>query len=238
MNVLCVIGARGGSKGLPGKNIRPLLGKPLIGWTIEQAKSCPEISRVIVSTDSSDIAQVARDFGAEVPFIRPAELATDSAGKWEVWQHALNFVEQELKWPVDLFVDLDCTGPLREISDISNAIDQLLREDLDGVFSICEARKNPYFNLVEYEGDHLRVSKKLPNPIVARQAAPKVYEHVGCLYILKPDYVRTARGLLEGRVKGYLLPPERGIDVDGELEFEFVEYIMNKKLNMGPSQGP
>lgn len=230
MNVLCIIGARGNSKGLPGKNIRPLLGKPLIGWSIEQAKACPEITRVIVSTDDPDIAGVAREFGAEVPFLRPAELATDTAGKWEVWQHALSFVDQELTWPVDLFVDLDCTSPLREVADISNAINELLNEDVDGVFTICEARKNPYFNLVEYEGEYLRISKKLPHPVVYRQDAPKVYEHVASIYVLRPDYIRTAGGLLEGRVRGYPIPRERSLDVDSELDFELIEYLMRERL--------
>lgn len=230
MNILCVIGARGNSKGLPGKNIRPLLGKPLIGWSIEHARACPEISRVIVSTDNPDVARVAREFGAEVPFIRPAELATDAIGKWEVWQHALHFVDQELKWPVDLFVDLDCTSPLRETSDISNAIQQMLHEDADCVFSICEARKNPYFNLVEYEGEYLRISKKLPYLVVCRQDTPKVYEHVASIYVLRPDYVRTGKGLLDGRALGYLMPPERSLDVDSEFDFELIEYLMRKKL--------
>ena len=101
MNILCVISARGGSKGLKGKNIRPLLGKPLIAWSIEQALACPEINRVIVSTDDKRIADVAVQYGAEVPFLRPPELAGDQVGKWEVWRHALEFCETKMNWPVD-----------------------------------------------------------------------------------------------------------------------------------------
>src|SRR2546430_6329225 len=106
MNITCVIGARGGSKGLAGKNTRSLLGKPLISWTIEQAKACPEISRTVVSTDSEAIAEVARSFGADVPFMRPRELASDTSGKWEVWQHALGACERHYGEKIEIFVDL------------------------------------------------------------------------------------------------------------------------------------
>ena len=230
MNILCVIGARGSSKGLPGKNTRPLLGKPMIAWSIEQARSCPEISRVMVSTDHPEIARVAVASGAEVPFIRPTELASDTAGKWGVWQHALNFVEQELEWPVDVFVDLDCTSPLREVSDITRAISQLLASDADCVFSVCEARKNPYFNLLEIDDGYLRLSKKPPRPVVRRQDAPAVYEHVASIYALRPDYLRRANGLLEGRAIGCLMPQSRSLDVDSESDFELIEYLMHRKL--------
>ena len=151
MNICCVISARGGSKGVKGKNIRSFLGKPLIAWSIEQALLCPEINRVIVSTDSEDIADIARSYGAEAPFMRDSYLANDTAGKWEVWQHALEACEQYYKEPIDLYVDLDCTSPLRDVEDISAAIKQFKESNVDAVFSVCEARKNPYFNIVEEE---------------------------------------------------------------------------------------
>jgi CMP-N-acetylneuraminic acid synthetase len=228
VNVVCVVGARGGSKGVAGKNIRPLLGKPLIAWSIEQARACPEISRVMVSTDHPEIARVAREFGAEVPFVRPAELATDAAGKWGVWVHALDHIERELAWPVDIFVDLDCTSPLRRVEDISGAIAQFRREDVDCVFSVCEARKNPYFNLVEYEGDYLRLSKPLPGRVLRRQDAPRVLEHVASIYVLRPSYLRSAQGLMDGRARGFEMPPDRSLDIDSELDFRFIELLMRE----------
>jgi CMP-N-acetylneuraminic acid synthetase len=233
MNITCVIGARGGSQGVPGKNIRPLLGKPLIAWSIEQALACPRIRRVVVSTDSPAIAEVARAHGAEVPFMRPAELATSAAGKWEVWQHALQACDAHYAGePVDLFVDLDCTSPLREVDDISRAIEQFERSPgVDAVFSVCEARKNPYFNMLEVDEDgRLRICKALPKPLVRRQDAPQVLEHVASVYVLSPAYLRRGTGLLSGRTQGYLMAPERSLDIDCEFDFELVEYLMRKRL--------
>ena len=183
MTVLCVIGARGGSRGLPGKNVRPLLGKPMIAWSIEQALATPEVDRVVVSTDSDEIAAVARAAGAEMPFTRPAALAGDAAGKFAVWQHALAACEAHYGESYEAYVDLDCTSPLREVADISATIAHFREgraRGVDMVFSICEARKNPYFNLVEPGADGaLRVSKPLPAPVLRRQDAPAVFEHSG-----------------------------------------------------------
>lgn len=233
MNILCVIAARGGSKGLEGKNIRHLLGKPLIAWSIEQAKACPKISRVMVSTDDERIAAVALQYGAEVPFLRPAELAGDRVGKWEVWQHALEYCEKNLNWPVDIYVDLDCTSPMREVEDISRAIEQFQRSKVDAVFSICEARKNPYFNMVEYKNGRLEICKPLAKPILRRQDAPPVYEHVASIYVLSPDYLRRGSGLLSGHTEGYDIGPTKSLDVDSEFDFELIECLMRRRLGVG-----
>lgn len=230
MNTTCVIGARGGSKGVSNKNIRSLLGKPLIAWSIEQALACPEIDRVVVSTDSSVIAEVARAAGAETPFMRSVELANDTAGKWEVWQHALAACEAYYGEPVDLFVDLDCTSPLREVEDISKAIAQFRASDVDAVFTVCDARKNPYFNMLEEEDGVLRICKKLHKPIVRRQDAPRVFEHVASIYVLSPDYLRRGTGLLSGRTNGYEIGSAKSPDIDNEFDFEYVEYLMKKRL--------
>ncbi|MDO9203324.1 MAG: acylneuraminate cytidylyltransferase family protein [Hydrogenophaga sp.] len=232
MNTTCVIGARGGSKGVANKNIRPLLGKPLIAWTIEQALACPEIDRLVISTDSPAIAEVARAYGAEVPFMRPAELASDTAGKWEVWQHALAACEAHYGETIDLFVDMDCTSPLRDVDDISKAIAQFRASDVDAVFSVCEARKNPYFNMLEVVDGVQRICKQLPKPIVRRQDAPKVFEHVASIYVLSPDYLRRGTGLLSGRTHGYDIGTAKSPDIDSEFDFELVEYLMKKRLSL------
>jgi CMP-N,N'-diacetyllegionaminic acid synthase len=231
VSITCVIGARGGSKGVAGKNIRPLLGKALIGWSIEQAKACPEINRVVVSTDSEAIAKVARSFGADVPFMRPAELASDTSGKWEVWQHALEACERHYGEKIEIFVDLDCTSPLRDVADISNAIAQYRESGVDAVFSVCEARKNPYFNMVEVVNGCQRVSKPLSKPIVRRQDAPRVYEHVASIYVLSPEYLRRGKGLLSGCTHGYDIGQKKGIDVDTEFDFELIEFLMRRRLS-------
>lgn len=229
MNITCVIGARGGSKGLSGKNIRPLLGKPLIAWSIEQAKACAEVTRVVVSTDSDAIADVAREYGAEVPFMRPPDLAGDSAGKWEVWQHALAECDAQYPEPIDIYVDLDCTSPLRDVEDISKAIEQFRTSKADAIFSVCEARKNPYFNMLEIVDGCQRISKALPRPIVRRQDAPAVYEHVASIYVLAPAYLRKGTSLLSGCTQGYDIGSAKSLDVDSQFDFELIEYLMRKK---------
>ena len=141
MNILCLIGARGGSKGVEGKNIRNLLGKPLIGWSIEQARESKFINKVVVSTDSQIIASIAKEFKAEVPFLRPKHLASDNSGKWEVWQHALIECEKLFNEKYDLFVDLDCTSPLRDVEDIDNSISLFKKSKVDGVFQFVNQEK-------------------------------------------------------------------------------------------------
>lgn len=234
MTVLCVIGARGGSLGLPGKNIRPLLGKPLIAWSIEQALATPEIDRVVVSTDSDQIAIAARTAGAEVPFLRPDSIAGSSVGKFQVWQHALAACEAHYQENYEVLIDLDCTNPLRDLADISALIEQFRagrERGVEAVFSICDARKNPYFNLVEANANGaLKMSKSLDETIVARQAAPMVFEHVASLYALAPKYLRRANHLLDGHAEGYDIGPEKSFDVDSEIDFRIIEFLMKERL--------
>src|SRR3989304_2707589 len=183
MTTLCVISARGGSQGLPGKNIRLLLGKPLIVWSIEQALATPELNRIVVSTDSKEIAAIAEKAGAEVPFIRPAELAGPEVGKFQVWQHALSACEEHYRESYKCLVDLDCTNPLRDPEDISNAMTQFRdskHRGVDAVFTVCKARKNPYFNMVEPDGTGaLVIFHFFGDPSIRGQSAPPVYDHVG-----------------------------------------------------------
>ena len=233
MNILCVIGARGGSQGLPGKNVKKLLGKPLISWTIQEALKTPEINRVIVSTDSAEIAGLAGLAGAEVPFIRPENISGPEVGKFDVWKHALNVCEEDYKEKYDILVDLDCTNPLRDYNDISNIINQLKKgidRGVDAVFSICEARKNPYFNMLEKDADGaLRMSKNLGPTVIRRQDAPKVYEHVASTYALTAEYIRTQDHLLNGHAEGYDIGIEKSLEIDSEFDFELVEFLMKRK---------
>ena len=230
MSTLCVISARGGSKGVPGKNIRPLLGKPLIAWSIEQAQSCALIDHVVVSTDNEEIAKISKEYNAEVPFKRPDFLASDKAGKWEVWQHALKECEKFYKKNFDIYVDLDCTSPIRDVEDIDKAIEKYKKSDSDGIFSICESRKNPYFNMIEYsKNNNLKIVKSLGKSIIRRQDAPKVFEHVASIYVLNPKYIKKGTGLLSGNVDGYDIGIEKSFDLDSEFDFELIEYLMTKK---------
>ena len=233
MTVLCVISARGGSQGLPGKNVKQLLGSPLIKWTIDAALATPEIDRVVVSTDSKEIQSIAINSGAEVPFTRPEGLSGPKVGKFDVWKHALQACEDFYNERYEVFVDLDCTNPLRDESDISNVIKQLLtskERGVDAVFSVCEARKNPYFNMLEEDEDGaLRMSKSLGPIIIRRQDAPKVFDHVASIYALLPSKIFQRDHLLSGHAEGYDIGFEKSLDVDSEFDFELVEFLMKKK---------
>lgn len=227
------IGARAGSKGVPGKNFRLLHGKPLIDWSLDQLFACERIDRVVVSTDSPEIHAHAVARGCLDIGLRPAHLATDTAAKWHVWQHALAEVEKQTG-PADVFVDLDCTSPLRLQQDIDAGLDLFARESPDMVMSCVESRKNPYFNILETDATGaLHVSKPLPGGVVARQQAPQVYDHVGLVYVLRPDYLRVAAGLFEGRVIPLVLPVERGLDVDSPFDWDIIDFLMGRQIAQG-----
>jgi CMP-N,N'-diacetyllegionaminic acid synthase len=160
--------------------------------------------------------------------LRPAHLATDTAGKWGVWQHALA-ASEPITGPVTAFLDLDCTSPLRLPQDIDGALDLFEAAHPDMVMSCCEARKNPYFNLVEPDATGaLHVSKPLPGGVVARQQAPVVYEHAASTYVVAPDYLRRSNSLWGGRVIPYLMPPERCVDIDSPFDFRLVEFLLTE----------
>jgi len=231
--ILGHIGARKGSKGVPGKNFRDLCGKPLIDWSLDQLFANPRVGAVVVSTDDEAILEHAIARGAIDIGLRPAELATDSAPKWGVWQHALAESEKRVG-PVTAFLDLDCTSPLRIPEDIDQALDLFEAQHPDMVMSTCEARKNPYFNMVEPDATgSLKVSKPLPGGVWARQNAPVVYEHVGVVYVVAPDYLRTASTLYDGRVIPCVLPAERCHDIDSPYDFRLVEFLLNEQLREG-----
>ena len=229
--ILGHIGARKGSKGVPGKNFRPLCGKPLIDWSLDQLFAHPAVDAVVVSTDDPAIYAHAVARGALQIGLRPAHLATDTAGKWGVWQHALSVAEPLCGAPVTAFLDLDCTSPLRLPADITGALDLFGSQAPDMVMSCCEARKNPYFNLVEPDATGaLHVSKPLPGGVVARQQAPTVYEHAASTYVVAPAYLRASDSLWGGRVIPYLMPPERCVDIDTPFDFDMVEWLMQRSL--------
>jgi CMP-N,N'-diacetyllegionaminic acid synthase len=234
MKNLCVISARGGSKGLPNKNIKRVLGKPLICWTIEQALAVPEIDKVVVCTDSKSIKKVAVSAGAIVPFLRPKRLATSKTAKFEVWKYALAKYEKYFDTQFDSYIDLDCTNPLRSVSDISKCIRKFYRlrvKKVDAVFTICDARKNPYFNLLELsKNGSLKISKSSRRRrIIRRQDAPKVFEHVASIYVLNPDFVRRGKNLLDGYSTGYNIGQHKSLDIDSEFDLKLIEYLLKSK---------
>ncbi|HHT9106422.1 MAG TPA: acylneuraminate cytidylyltransferase family protein [Candidatus Wujingus californicus] len=231
MRVLCTICARGGSKGVPGKNIKNLLGKPLIAYTIEQALNIGFIDRVIVSTDSDEIADIAKQYGAEVPFIRPRSLATDDAPKLPVIKHAVKHYIENLNFNPDYVIDLDPTSPLRTEEDIEKCLNLIMNDsNCDLVITGYKSNKNPYFNMVEINSDGFTcLSKKPEKQIVRRQDAPVVYAMNASVYIWKTDVLFNQTDVVAGKVKLVKMPEERSIDIDSEVDFKLVEYFMKEK---------
>lgn len=220
---IATICARGGSKGLPGKNIRPFHGAPLIVHTIEHALGCPGIEGVYVSTDDTQIAEVARAAGATVPFQRPAELASDEAGKLPVIEHLVKFLEAEGE-DIGRIVDLQPTSPLRHSSDIEAALKE--RPDADLVVSVCEAHDNPYFNLVERGSDGM-VRLCQGDGTLRRQAAPAVYALNGSIYVWQRAALAKAarKGLWSVRVAPFVMPRWKSVDIDTLDDFEYAEWL-------------
>ena len=211
--------------GVPGKNITILHGKPLIAHTIEQALSVKSIDRVYVSTDNLEIAEVARYYGAIVPFMRPAELATSSVSKVPVIQHLCDWVVQN-EGDFDRVVDLDPTSPLRTIYDIEACL-SLLNKDTDAVITAFEAEKNPYFNMVEIKPDgNISLVCQPAGAVVARQQAPSVYSMNASIYVWHRHTL--SKGLWNGRLKLHVMPRERSIDIDSHLDLAIVEMLMDQ----------
>lgn len=230
MTTIASICARGGSTGLPRKNIKLLHGKPLISHTIEQALACPEIERVFVSTDDEEIAEVARNSGAEVPFLRPAKLASSTAAKLPVIRHLVEFVEK-MGITVTRVVDLDPTSPLRLVSDISCCID-MLDEGTDVVITAYPAEKNPYFNMVELKPDgNIGLVKQLAGAVIARQQAPMVYAMNASVYVWHRHTLHA--GLWDGRTKLHVMPRERSVDIDNAIDFKLVEILFGPVGRVG-----
>ena len=225
---IAAICARGGSKGLPGKNIRDFHGKPLIVHSIEHALACPQIDAVYVSTDDSAIADIARSAGALVPFMRPAELSQDTTPKLPVLAHLLAFLKAS-GVKIERLVDLQPTSPLRKPADITRAL--ALDPSAELVVSVSEASANPYFNLVEQNVDgFIHLSKG--EGTTRRQDAPPVYALNGSIYVWNPAalVVGAEKGLWSARVKPYVMPGWQSIDIDSLDDFEYAAWLFQRNF--------
>ena len=230
LDVVGFIFARGGSKGLPGKNIRPLHGKPLLGWAIEQAKSISRIRRVIVSTDCPEIAKVARNYGAEVPFLRPKNLSEDDSLEWNAWRHALEYLKNDESRLPDVMVSIPTTAPLRNISDIDRCIDEYEKGGADIIVTVTEANNNPWFNMVYYLDDGLvELVNKPSDKVSRRQDAPVVYNMTTVAYVANSNFVMEKDGHFSGKVRAVHIPIERAVDIDTLMDFEFASFLMQKR---------
>lgn len=233
MSMTAFIFARGGSKGLPGKNIRPFAGKPLIGWAVQQALEVKRIGRVIVSTDSLEIAEIARAYGAEVPFMRPEVLASDRAPEMHAWRHALEFLLESERVMPEPFISVPATSPLRLPEDIDACIDEYERSGADVVIAVTQAHRSPWFNMVKREpsGDIRLVNDDGKGGRIARrQDAPEVFDITTVAYVARPEYVLANDNLFSGRVSAAVMPVERTADIDTLLDFELAEFLMKKRM--------
>jgi N-acylneuraminate cytidylyltransferase/CMP-N,N'-diacetyllegionaminic acid synthase len=229
---LCTVCARGGSKGVPDKNIRPLLGRPMIAHTIAQAKASRLFELVAVSSDSGKILEAAAQAGADMLIERPAHLADDAAAKLPAIRHAVAEVERRLDKRFKILADLDATSPLRTLEDIRGAVELVESGAADNVLSATEARHSPYYTVFELDASGAPVvSKTLEKPLVRRQDSPPCYTGNASIYVWRRDPFMARPYLLDARTRLFLMPPERSIDVDSEFDFLLVEFLMQRARN-------
>ena len=228
-NILGLIPARGGSKGLPGKNIKPLLGKPLIAWTIEQALASKYLDIVVVSTDDKEISEISKKYGAEVPFIRPKELAKDNAKGIDVVLHTMDWVkENDNRKQYDLIMLLQPTSPLRTKEDIDKAIELLFLKKAKAIVSVCEVDHHPLWaNTLPEDGcmkDFIKPQVMNKN----RQELPVFYRLNGAIYLAYCNYLKERKSFIGKDTFAYIMPRERSIDIDNKIDFKLAEVL--KKL--------
>ena len=228
MKYISIICVRSGSKGFPKKNIHKLNGKSLLARAIEIAKDNKKISRVIVSTDSQEFASIALENGAEVPFMRPSELAEDGSPEWLVWRHAIEYLENDGETNFSLVV-LPVTAPLRNTSDVDRCIEEFESSEADSVITVTEANRSPYFNMVNLDNNGYSSLVIKPRDIVTRrQDAPEVFDMTTIAFIVSASFVKLNNNLFEGKVRSVMIPKERSIDIDTPYDMEIAEFLAKK----------
>ena len=238
MEVLGIIPARGGSKSIPRKNIKMLCGKPLIAWSIESAKKSRLLSRVIVSTDDEEIAAIAKQYGAEVPFLRPKEIAEDLSTDVEFLLHALDFLKEKERYEAEIVVRLPPTSPLRTAHHIDEGIEKLIAmPDADAVRPICEAPKHPY-KLWKIASGGKFLEPFLPRSFtgfdephnMARQLFPKAYIHTGAMDVIRVRTLYRQKSTSGKKLGFFFMAPEDSVNIDHPIDFEIAEFLMQKHI--------
>ncbi|WP_202733464.1 cytidylyltransferase domain-containing protein [Acinetobacter pittii] len=225
MRNFAFIFARGGSKGLPGKNIKPLAGKPLLQYSIDTALASDLIEQVFVSTDDQAIAQVAIEGGA-ILIERPAELATDQSPEWLSWRHAVEWATEHYG-SFDGFVSLPATSPLRSQEDVEDAILKRQADTADICIAVTPASRSPYFNMVKYnEAGFVELVNQPEGEVSRRQDAPQVFDITTVVYATTPEFVLNNYGLFSGKVASIEVPKARAVDIDDIYDFRLAEAII------------
>lgn len=231
MKTIVTVCARGGSKGVLGKNLKPILGLPLICHTLRQAKACGLFDVFAVSSDSPEILQIAKSEGF-LEVNRPPAMAGDTAAKVPVIRHCVETVEKYLSVKFDYCVDLDCTSPLRELDDLAKVMELIQKKNVSNVITAMPARRSPYFNLIEMNSEgEISLAKRPETAIIRRQDAPQCFDMNASIYAWKRNILRDHDTLFLKGTALHVMPEERSIDIDSELDFEIVKLIMEKKVN-------
>ena len=225
MNIVALICARGNSKGIKNKNLLKFKNTNLLGNSILQAKKIKCIKRIFVSTDSKKIANCALRLGAEVPFIRPKYLSTDSSPEILTWRHTVDYLKNKLKVEPDFIVSVPTTSPLRKIKDINRCIKKAIKNNLDIVFSITKAKRNPFFNMVSLKNDKLQLICKAKKKYLRRQEAPKCYDLTTVCYVFKPKYIKKTNDLFSGNTGFILIPSQRSLDIDEKIDYKIAKIL-------------
>ena len=229
MKKICTMCARSGSKGLKSKNIRLMHGKPLIAHTILQAQSANIFDAISVSSDSKIILDIASDYGVEFMIQRPQELATDQASKLLTIRHCLKATEEITEHRFDVIVDLDVTSPLRSADDIKNAVNLLDEQKVSNVITGVPARRSPYFNMLELDQNAIaRLPKPPKDPFFRRQDSPQCYDMNASIYVWKRKCLLDSDSIWNEQTRLYVMS-EESMDIDSELDFEIVEFLMSRE---------
>jgi len=223
--ILAIIPARGGSKGVPRKNIREVGGKPLVAWTIEEALKSKFIDRLILSSEDEEIIRVARKFGCDVPFIRPAELAHDKTTGIEPVLHALTILPDKY----DYVVLLQPTSPLRLVEDIDSCIEMCVKQNANVCVSVTKSAKNPYWMYFLDSKGHLKPLENVRNTTLLRQDLPEVYMLNGAIYTANVDWFLKNKSFITEETIGYIMPPERSLDTDSEYDIKIASYLIEAR---------
>lgn len=227
MRIFAFVFARGGSKGLPRKNVLPLGGIPLVAHSILRAKQLETIDRVFVSTDDDEIKSVAQEYGAEI-IDRPLQLAGDTASEIDAWRHAIKYL-QERGEEFDVFLSLPATSPLRNCSDI-NACLNSLDNNTDVVITVTPASRSPYFNMVSRDSEGFSRVLNASDGYTRRQDAPEAFDITTVAYVLRPEFILNNRKIFDGRVKSIIIPKERAVDIDDYWDYKYAEALFKEDL--------
>lgn len=230
MNIVALICARSGSKGVPNKNIKLLAGKSLIVRSINQIKELKEINRVIVSTDSEEIAKISINAGADVPFMRPKKLSEDDTPEWLVWRHAIENINKIDGGYPDILIIVPVTAPLRTVDDLKKCLIEYQKGKADIIITATDSHRSPYFNMVKIDKEgmvNLVISPE--ENITRRQDTPNVYDMTTVAYVTTPKFILENDSIFSGIVRHVHIPIERALDIDTLFDFKIAELLLSKE---------